>query len=119
VQWHVDVFAGRYVKRAGLPEDNWVWSPQGVIDMHRPERWGLLHFSEEKELAGTRERALLHEAWEAQLAFRGRNGRFARNLNDLLLPDHDLELFVTATGFEFTCNGWSLDQDQRFLKFSS
>jgi hypothetical protein len=25
-------------------EDNWVWSPQGVIDMHVPERWGYLHF---------------------------------------------------------------------------
>ncbi len=25
-------------------EDNWVWSPQGVINMHVPERWGYLHF---------------------------------------------------------------------------
>nr|WP_315258938.1 carbohydrate-binding family 9-like protein [uncultured Duganella sp.] len=25
-------------------EDNWVWSPQGVIDMHVPERWGFLQF---------------------------------------------------------------------------
>ncbi len=30
---------------AGKPkEDNWVWSPQGVIDMHVPERWGFLRF---------------------------------------------------------------------------
>lgn len=27
-----------------LPEHNWVWSPQGIIDMHFPERWGYLHF---------------------------------------------------------------------------
>jgi hypothetical protein len=27
-------------------EDNWVWSPQGLIDMHVPARWGYLHFSE-------------------------------------------------------------------------
>ena len=26
-------------------EDNWVWSPQGLIDMHVPSRWGYLHFS--------------------------------------------------------------------------
>ena len=26
-------------------EDNWVWSPQGVVDMHRPERWGYVQFS--------------------------------------------------------------------------
>lgn len=25
-------------------EDNWVWSPQGVVNMHVPERWGYLHF---------------------------------------------------------------------------
>lgn len=25
-------------------EDNWVWSPQGVINMHIPARWGYLHF---------------------------------------------------------------------------
>lgn len=25
-------------------EDNWVWSPQGVINMHVPDRWGTLKF---------------------------------------------------------------------------
>ncbi len=25
-------------------EDNWVWSPQGVINMHVPDCWGYLHF---------------------------------------------------------------------------
>jgi hypothetical protein len=30
---------------AGSPkEDNWVWSPQGLINMHVPERWGYLRF---------------------------------------------------------------------------
>lgn len=29
--------------KAGQPkEDNWVWSPQGAINMHIPERWGYL-----------------------------------------------------------------------------
>lgn len=27
-----------------FPEYNWVWSPQGLIDMHRPEHWGCLRF---------------------------------------------------------------------------
>lgn len=26
-------------------EDNWVWSPQGVINMHVPDRWGYLRFT--------------------------------------------------------------------------
>lgn len=26
------------------PEHNWVWSPQGLIGMHLPERWGIVQF---------------------------------------------------------------------------
>ena len=26
------------------PEENWVWSPQGEINMHIPERWGRVRF---------------------------------------------------------------------------
>ena len=37
VEWEFDVVDGRYQKKPGRPEDNWVWSPQGIIDMHRPE----------------------------------------------------------------------------------
>ena len=59
VQWRYDVVNGLYVRvpprdngpPASLnpeeqqhPEDNWVWSPQGVINMHKPERWGEVEF---------------------------------------------------------------------------
>ncbi len=46
VQWVLDIVNGKYVKRPGLPEDNWVWSPQGVVDMHQPEMWGELEFGD-------------------------------------------------------------------------
>ncbi len=48
VQWQLDIVDGQYVKRSNpdtgepLPEDNWVWSAQGLIAMHYPERWGLV-----------------------------------------------------------------------------
>ena len=51
VEWQVDATDGRYAKRLKpgtkdpLPEDNWVWSPQGAINMHMPERWGYVQFS--------------------------------------------------------------------------
>lgn len=32
----------------GQAEENWVWSPTGKIDMHMPERWGFLFFSQEQ-----------------------------------------------------------------------
>ena len=45
VQWHIEVIDGRIVKKPGLPEENWVWSPQGMVDMHQPEHWGFVEFS--------------------------------------------------------------------------
>ncbi len=47
VEWLYDIIRGKYRKipREARPEDNWVWSPIGVIDMHRPERWGYVQFS--------------------------------------------------------------------------
>ena len=51
VEWDTKVADGRYTKETDpstgrpLPEHNWVWSPQGVIDMHLPERWGYLLFA--------------------------------------------------------------------------
>ena len=44
VEWQHDIVDGKYVKRPGLKEDNWVWSPQGVINMHVPEMWGYVTF---------------------------------------------------------------------------
>lgn len=44
VEWDVDVVEGKYVKVPNRPEHNWVWTPQGVIDMHQPEMWGFVQF---------------------------------------------------------------------------
>ncbi len=47
VEWLVEVKDGKYVKVPNKPEDNWVWSPQYAVDMHRPEMWGYVQFSTE------------------------------------------------------------------------
>ncbi len=42
-EWRINFSRVEWI--AGHPrEDNWVWSPQGVINMHVPERWGFLKF---------------------------------------------------------------------------
>jgi len=46
VEWRTNVENGKYEKPAGEKEDNWVWSPQGVINMHVPDRWGFVRFAE-------------------------------------------------------------------------
>jgi hypothetical protein len=45
VEWQTRTAAGKYEKLTGLKEDNWVWSPQGEINMHIPERWGVVKFA--------------------------------------------------------------------------
>jgi hypothetical protein len=50
VEWDTKVVDGKYVKLTDdkgkpLPEHNWSWSPQGLIAMHYPERWGYIQFS--------------------------------------------------------------------------
>ena len=74
----------------GRPEHNWVWSPQGVIDMHRPERWGYLQFS--TATPGTAPfrpdptaaaRDLLHRVYYAQRDYRKANGKYAASPADL------------------------------------
>lgn len=52
VNWDFDLVDGRYRRKKAengkyLPEYNWVWSPQGVINMHEPEHWGYVYFSDD------------------------------------------------------------------------
>lgn len=59
VQWRHEVVDGQYRRipphgtpiaeslnpeEQPHPEDNWVWSPQGAVNMHLPERWGDVEF---------------------------------------------------------------------------
>ena len=50
VQWEFEVSDNKYTRKKVdgklLPEYNWVWSNQGEINMHIPENWGFLQFSE-------------------------------------------------------------------------
>jgi hypothetical protein len=52
VEYRVVPKDGAYAKAADpktgkpLPEDNWTWAPQGLINVHYPEMWGYLQYSE-------------------------------------------------------------------------
>ena len=51
VEWNYDIEDRKYVKKTDendeiLQSDFWVWSPQKKIDMHIPERWGIIEFKE-------------------------------------------------------------------------
>lgn len=92
VQWPIDTTSGRYAKLKDAREDNWVWSPQHVVDMHRPEQWGYVQFTSRAPGAVTfmpdpswPARVWLHRVYYAQRDYRKAHGRWATSIDDLKL----------------------------------
>lgn len=107
VQWEHELVDGAYVRapvagRGWKGEDNWVWSPQGAVAMHLPERWGLVTFVGEAgapgasaatparsaNLADPRDALrpvyeLLMPVYYAQREHHAEHGRYATRLADL------------------------------------
>lgn len=114
VEWDFNIIDHKYKKVPKRPEHNWVWSPQGVINMHRPESWGVLQFSTAKSGTATLRpdpaqaaRDFLHRIYYAQMAYHKQFLRFADSLATLGLSwkstDRSLSnplLEVTPHSFE-------------------
>ncbi|MFO0956649.1 MAG: carbohydrate-binding family 9-like protein [Isosphaeraceae bacterium] len=126
VEWETTIEDGQYKKVPGKPEDNWVWSPQGVVDMHRPSRWGYVQFSTEAPGQAafrpdpdgpTRDRLIA--LFDAQLAFSKEHGNWAKRLEDLKLesPTEGITLTARPDGYEATLQGprktWRIRQDSK------
>lgn len=41
--WRINFSRVEWLVKGG-PEENWVWSPTGKVDMHMPAKWGYLRF---------------------------------------------------------------------------
>lgn len=114
VQWTVDVIDGQYRKRPGadgqpLPEDNWVWAPTGLIDIHCPEFWGFLFFTDHGEAmeipADERRKLKLREFYYAQHTYHRSHGRYCEDASALgvAMPDYGVTAEATRHGFELWC----------------
>lgn len=108
VQWETDIRDGQYVKRPRTPEYNWVWSPQGAINMHAPEKWGYLQFSdravgEEKvpflEPATAAAQQQLWEIYYRQQQHRKQYLQYAKDASELGLSS---TAKIEATSSQFT-----------------
>jgi hypothetical protein len=107
VEWQPDIVDGKTRPKPGTREDNWVWSPQGVVNMHQPETWGYLQFSSDPPGVGVYRpdrdagiaRHWLHKIYRAQHDYRRARGRFARSLRELRL-NAPVQIEATSTHFE-------------------
>ncbi|MFO1062842.1 MAG: transglutaminase domain-containing protein [Pirellulales bacterium] len=141
VEWKFEVEEGKYVKAANTKEDNWIWSPQGIVDMHRPERWGFVTFvkqapgsitiSQPTELAV---RDTLMEIYHRQRVFHAENKEWAASFEQLKFKPKNLpgmkssRLTSTADGFDAAIvisnatgsdSVWSVRQDSLITQKTS
>lgn len=114
VEWQVEVKDGKYQKVINsatgkpFPEDNWVWSPQGLINMHYPEMWGFVQFSHKIAGQGKDEfqshpdensKWLLRQVYYQEQNYFEQFGRYTDELSNLNLKfdDPNFPILIRST----------------------
>lgn len=117
------------------PEYNWVWSPQGLVNMHYPEMWGYVQFSDRVAGEGRDEfhrdpdedvKWALRQVYYRQQNHWRAHGTFSDDPATLELEsvevegiDFDPAIRTTITQFEAVSTGidgeriWHINQDGR------
>lgn len=140
VQWKLEVKDNTYQKVINpetdkpYPEDNWVWSPIGVINMHIPERWGYVQFRAMEVGKGTvpfdihpdeQIKDILRTFYNAQKDYLRKNKRYAKNATELGLKNlsDSVNFEVSETRFKLSLpsiqepsKGWFITEDSRVWK---
>ena len=139
VQWKTTIKDNSFVKLenpdtgAPLPEDNWVWSPTGVINIHYPEMWGFLFFADDNcncSYSIPEDEYIkwdLRNLYYAEYIFYKNNHKFTNDINILKeilaknssfnsiksIAKRNFIIETTSTGFEISTNGSKNDKTIR------
>lgn len=143
VEWRTLIENGIYKKEINpateksYPEDNWVWSPQGLINMHMPEMWGYLQFSSIIAGSGSDEfvpdrdqdvKWALRMIYYAENEYFTKKKKYSTSIEELGLKPEDFPeglpnpvIEITRSNFEsyFPESGWTIYQDGRIINRES
>jgi len=133
VEWKMETIDGTYKKTIDpatnklYPEDNWVWSPQGVVNMHYPEMWGYVQFS--KEVIGSHTVSFvekkeelakwyLRQIYYHEKIFFDRNGTYTTDVKQLacdiqLIPGYVTPPVIECTTTMFIATLQSVDSTEK------
>ena len=126
VDWSMEVVDNQYRKKTNhqgktLPENNWVWSPQGVIAMHRPETWGYVQFADHQtdafvDHADEKVKWALRQLYYRQQAYWTENSRYTSKaaslrLYEVLSDGQKFEPEIQRTPSGFVASFPSIDHD--------
>ncbi|MCM4156977.1 carbohydrate-binding family 9-like protein [Gramella sp. AN32] len=121
VNWDFQLKDGKYSRKQDnngnyLPEYNWVWSPQGVINMHEPEHWGYVYFSDKKP--GGKEaftipkdekiKWFLYELYRKQKSYHQKHKKWALPINKLVKGEMKIDGEKVRPKLEIHETGWNI-----------
>jgi hypothetical protein len=146
VEWRTKIDDNYYIKELNpntgkpFPEDNWVWSPQGQINMHMPEMWGYLQFSSLQAGTGKEEfepdvdidlKWGLRMVYYAEKEYFAKNKTYSSSLADIGLKQSDFPKnlsvpVIHSTTTTFECyfppagknRGWTIYHDGRIVNLN-
>ena len=113
-----DVSNNAYAKIKDIPCDNWVWSPQGIINMHCPEKWGYVKFS--KQPPGSDEfvpdptlaaRNVLLDIYWSQYDYFKEHKKYAKDFKELNLDFSGVDKIKSPPAMIITNEGFRADVD--------
>lgn len=121
VNWDFELVDGKYRRKKGkdgnyLPEYNWVWSPQWVINMHEPEWWGYVYFSSEKPgdkevftiPADEKIKWRLYALYRQQKRYFSENGEWISSVRELVGEPMVIDGKPVKIALEMHSLGWNL-----------
>jgi hypothetical protein len=135
VEWDTKIQDRKYSRAIDenghrLPERNWVWTPQGVVNMHYPERWGYLQFNKNGNTPdfslpnGEQQKKYLWLVYYKQKEWFSKHHNYALSLKQLglsrkmITDDGVVALKMEVTKHQFLAFvktpvtlGYSIDQD--------
>lgn len=127
VNWQFQLEGDTYSRKKDekgnyLPEYNWVWSPQGVINMHEPEHWGYVHFSTKTNGStdsfsipkDEKIKWLLYELYNAQKKYYSSHKKWADNIEDLYHMDFNVLGNKIEPNIEIHRTGWNISVTSPF-----
>ncbi|RAV30880.1 carbohydrate-binding family 9-like protein [Sinomicrobium soli] len=121
VNWDYELDNGKYGRKKDrngkyLPEYNWVWSPQWVVNMHEPEWWGYVYFSPEAPGKGgefsipddEKIKWELYALYRKQKAHKQENGNWIHSVRELVGTPLVVEGKPVKISLEMHSTGWNL-----------
>ncbi|WP_417442920.1 carbohydrate-binding family 9-like protein [Joostella sp.] len=123
VNWDYELVGDTYQRKKDesgnfLPEYNWVWSPQWVINMHEPEWWGYVYFSTERRATSKKSEFVipadekikweLYSLYRKQKSYHREHGSWIKEIDQLISNSIKIDGEKIKPTLEVHNFGWNL-----------